>query len=76
MLDHFEKLFDDGVISVDEVLRCFSKKDRACIPNIHKAFLALETTQLKPVFVYLDEAYTYDQLKLARIIFPDKERFL
>lgn len=64
VIGHIEKLAEMGEdIEIEHILP--SKKDMAAIK---KAFKELDTKKLSPVFEHLKEAYTYNQLRLVRLV--------
>ncbi len=67
--DHLEKLHRNGRLERDELESLLPKKILKVLPKIHEAFEKVGSDKLGPVFVKLKGTYTYDELKLARILF-------
>ncbi len=72
---HIERLFDEGKLSLEDVLNYVSPALEKDLPKIHSAFSKLETIWLGPVHEYFNEKYTYNELRLARVLFPDRKKF-
>ena len=68
IIKHIEKLILSGELNPESVKKfvALNKKD---IQKIKDAFINLQTTKLKKVFEYLNEKYTYTDLKLVKIIY-------
>ncbi len=65
IINHMERLQLRGVeLDVDHLL-----PDREALNEIGKAFEVCGSTQLKPVWEFLESRFTYDQLRLARMHF-------
>lgn len=64
IINHIEKLIDAGEIIDLEYL----KLPRNRYETMKNAFEECGDEKLKPIFEYLDEQYSYDELKLARIL--------
>lgn len=65
---HIMKLSADGRISQAELERFVSPALHDALPKIHAAFQQLGVERLSPIFEYLDGAYSYDDLRLARAL--------
>jgi hypothetical protein len=68
VLDHLEKLAEAGRIERDELAPLIDPTLSRALPNIEAAFKTCNTELLAPVRTYLKGAYTYDTLRLARLI--------
>ncbi|MFH1565147.1 MAG: DNA helicase RecQ [bacterium] len=64
IISHIEKLIDAGESLDFEYLKLPSDRYEV----MKAAFLECGNEKLKPVFEYLNEEYSYDELKLARIL--------
>lgn len=64
IIKHIEKIIDDEIIIDLEYLKL--PKDKFTI--IKKAFTNFEDERLKPVFEYLNKQYSYDDIKLVRVL--------
>jgi ATP-dependent DNA helicase PIF1 len=65
---HAEKLLQAKRIERDLVQSSISDKLNASLPKIHAAFKKFPGKELTPIFAYLKGAYTFDELKLARLL--------
>uniref|UniRef100_A0A7C4R244 AAA family ATPase n=1 Tax=candidate division CPR3 bacterium TaxID=2268181 RepID=A0A7C4R244_UNCC3 len=65
---HIEELVEKGKIKKDELMRIVPKKLLVDLPKIHTTFKNLETDRLTPVFDKLKGKYSYDELRLARVL--------
>jgi uncharacterized protein YpbB len=68
ILNHVEKLFVEKKIKREDIMRILSPDVLKNLSKIKNAFKSLDTDRLTPVFEYFKSKYTYEQLKLARII--------
>ena len=68
VLTHVEKLVAEKKIDRREVARLISNSLALELHIIHAAFKELETDKLTPVYEKLGEAYSYDDLRLARLL--------
>ena len=66
--DHLEKLLQMKRIGTDEIEALVPDKLKKALPNIRQTFDAKGLDKLAPVFAALKGKYTYDDLKLARIV--------
>jgi len=73
IINHFEKLVERGDIKRDELTSLVSPKFLSVTPNIHDVFISLETDKLTPVYKFFDGKYSYDDLKLARLMMKTKQ---
>lgn len=67
--DHAHALVASGRLTPAILLSLIPAKLVAALPDIHEAFDALGIDKLTPVFRSLQNRYTYDDLKLARILY-------
>jgi len=68
ILGHLEKLLSKGKIEKDELKKLISSSLAKSLPEIHKTFQQLDTTSLGLVYEKLNGKYSYDQLRLARLL--------
>lgn len=68
ILSHIERLREEEKISRDDILRLLSSPLRRALPTIHAAFDACDTDKLTPVFEKLKSVYSFDDLRLARMV--------
>ena len=66
--DHLEKLASSQQISREELDSQIPETFRKHIPKIGETFKAIGYERLAPVFIELDERFSYDELKLARAV--------
>ena len=71
ILQHLEILRGLGKLSAQDIAHLGRGSEQA-IAKIHAAFRELGTDKLSPVFEKLGGAYSYDQLRLARIILNER----
>ena len=71
ILQHLESLRVMGKLSAQDVAHLGRGSEQA-IATIHAAFRELGTDKLSPVFEKLAGAYSYDQLRLARMMLSQK----
>jgi hypothetical protein len=69
VIDHVGILAKEGKLNKGEVKDLCTKDLKACLPTVFKAFDKKGIKTLTPVFEYLKGEYTYEELKLARIIY-------
>jgi len=65
---HIEELLGKGKINRADLFRLLNPKLSKAIPEIHSAFKKLDTDKLSPVFENLGGKYSYDDLRIARIM--------
>lgn len=65
---HIEELFTKGRINRADLSRLLTPELSRVLPEIHTAFRELETEYLSPVFEKLGGAYSYDELRIARMM--------
>lgn len=64
---HLEELFAKGRINRADLSRLLTPELSRALPEIQAAFRELETDYLSPVFEKLGGAYSYDELRIARM---------
>lgn len=67
ILGHIEELVEKGTLPVAEVMHLMPEDE--AIQEIHAALRAVEGDKLRPIFDYLGERYTWNQIRLARLLF-------
>ncbi len=67
--DHAEKLIAAGRLDAGALLSLIPARLIAALPDIHGTFERVGTEKLAPAFHQLNGKYTYDELKLARVLF-------
>lgn len=65
---HAEKLLAAGSIDRDLVEASIPKRLHEDLPKLRAAFKKFPSKELTPVFAHLKGAYTFDELKLARLL--------
>lgn len=65
---HIERLASRGRIKQDELSRLLAPSLKAGLPKIHAAFRSLDTRSLSLVFEKLGGQYSYDDLRVARLL--------
>lgn len=68
ILKHVEKLFMRDRVSEKQIRALMSPSLEKAMPKIHEAFEKLGTERLSPVYEELREYYTYDDLRLTRLL--------
>lgn len=68
ILGHIEELARKGRIERVDLMRIVPKNLSSSLPIIHSVFRNLDTDRLSPVFEHFNAEYSYDELKLARMI--------
>ena len=71
IFDHIEKLFLKGDIRKEDLSRLISSSLAKDIPTIHSIFKKLDTRALTPLFEQFGQKYSYDELRLARMLLTD-----
>ncbi|MDP3402537.1 MAG: helix-turn-helix domain-containing protein, partial [bacterium] len=69
--DHVTKLVSSGRITRELVEARIPQRLKGALPVIYKAFDANGTEKLTPVHAFLKARYSFDELKLARILYTD-----
>lgn len=70
--DHLEKLKQAGKVTIPEIEALLPAKVTKGLPKIKETFAKLGIEKLAPVHTKLKGAYTYDELKLARLVCGEK----
>jgi ATP-dependent DNA helicase PIF1 len=68
IIEHLEEGFRQGSVPAEAIENMCSAKLRKALPLIHKTFHDLDTDKLAPVAQKLDYVYSYEDLRLARIL--------
>ena len=68
IFDHIEALFKEGKVTPASVERIASRDLLKALPKIKAMFKKLDTDKLTPVFEKFDGAYSYDELRIARML--------
>ncbi|MHB8651716.1 MAG: helix-turn-helix domain-containing protein [Minisyncoccota bacterium] len=68
VLSHIEHLYAEEKIARDDIMQLMSSPLRRALPTIHAAFDACDTDKLTPVFERLKSVYSFDDLRLARMV--------
>lgn len=68
VFSHVEDLFKKGKIKREGLAYLMKPSLSRALPKIHAAFESLKTNRLTPVFEMLKGKYSYDDLKLARMM--------
>jgi phage-related protein len=71
VIGHLERLFEKDKISQKEIEKLISKKVLKALPTIKLAFKKQDTDKLTPVFKALNEKYSFNELRLARLAIKD-----
>lgn len=71
IFDHIEKLFVKGDIKKADLHRLISPALAKDIPTIHGIFKKLDTRALTPLFEQFGQKYSYDELRLARMLLEE-----
>lgn len=66
--DHLEKLREGGLVTSEEIDALLPDTLRTALPKIRAAFGEGEDKKLAPAFGKLKGKYSYDELKLARLV--------
>jgi ATP-dependent exoDNAse (exonuclease V) alpha subunit len=68
ILDHTEKLVLKGKINRSDLSRILTKPLSESLPKIHEAFRKLDTDKLSPIFEKFKGSYSYEELRIARLL--------
>lgn len=71
IFDHIEKLVAMGEIVSEELRRLVSPALAKDLPTIHGLFKKLDTRALTPLFEQFGQKYSYDELRLARMLLEE-----
>jgi uncharacterized protein YpbB len=69
IFDHIEHLFERKEISREEIMRLCDPKLKKALPKINKIFEKIGKEKLTPVFEKLEGEFSYDDLRIARMLF-------
>lgn len=72
ILSHIEKLVLKGKIKQTELSRIITPSLKDPLPRIHSAFHELNTDKLSPVFEKFNGKYSYEELRIARMLIDKK----
>lgn len=72
ILNHVEKLAARGKISHNELSHLLSPALSRALPEIHGSFVKFGADKLSPIFENFAGKYSYDELRIARIIYRNK----
>lgn len=70
---HIEKLVESGRLSWNEIEYLFTPELMKSVPEIEKAFKKCKTELLAPVREHLKHKYSFDTIRLARIVISAKK---
>ncbi|MBI5614263.1 helix-turn-helix domain-containing protein, partial [Candidatus Gottesmanbacteria bacterium] len=68
ILEHLETLRTLGKLPIQDIAHLARGSEQA-ITKIHAAFRQLNTERLSPVFEKFNGIYSYDELRIARLLF-------
>ena len=68
IFDHIEKLYKDKQIPRGELMRICPQRVKKDLSRIQAAFKELKTDKLSPVSEHFQATYSYDDLKIARML--------
>lgn len=74
ILGHIEDLVSTGKLERSKLRKIIPDKVLKELPAILKVFKSLDTLKLSPVFEYFKGKYSYDDLRLARMMIGDSTR--
>ncbi|KKT26751.1 MAG: AAA ATPase [Parcubacteria group bacterium GW2011_GWA2_43_9b] len=69
ILGHIERLTKQGKIDRDDLSRILTPTPAKALPQIHAAFRELGADALSPVFAKFAGKYSYDELRIARMMY-------
>lgn len=69
IFDHIEHLFEKKEIEREQIMRLVSSKLKKKLPEINKIFEKIGKEKLTPVFEKMDGEFSYEDLRLARMLF-------
>jgi len=72
ILSHIEKLVLKDKIKRADLSRILTPSLKDSLPKIHSVFDELNTDKLSPVFEKLNGKYSYDELRIARLMINKK----
>jgi ATP-dependent DNA helicase PIF1 len=65
---HIEELIEDKKITYPDINRLITKEVKKMMPEVAKAFKKLDTDKLSPVFEHFDGKYSYDDIRVVRML--------
>jgi hypothetical protein len=68
IIDHIDRLYMEGKLEKDAIERVLPTALKKALPKIHAAFKELKTESLTPVHQYLKGVYSFNDIKLARLL--------
>lgn len=68
IFEHIQKLVARDRINRSDLRRILTPSLAKVLPKIHAAFVQLDTDRLSPIFEKFHGEYSYDELKIARIL--------
>ena len=71
IVEHIEKLVAKGKIKKTDLSRLVTPKLASSLDKIHTVFRELGHEKLSPIFEILDGIYSYEDLRIARIMFEN-----
>src|SRR3989344_3169959 len=71
IFSHILDLYSNGRIGETDIAPLMSPALKEALPTIHTAFRKLGVKQLTPLFEKFEGAYSYDDLRLARMLYTD-----
>ncbi|MFY9461613.1 MAG: helix-turn-helix domain-containing protein [Candidatus Sungiibacteriota bacterium] len=72
ILNHVEKLVTKGKVDRKDISRLITPALSRELPKIHAAFRELGTDKLSPVFEKFGGAYSYNELRIARLMLNEQ----
>ncbi len=72
ILSHIEKLILKGKIKQADLSRILTPSLKNSLPKIHAVFNELNTDKLSPVFEKFNGRYSYEELRIARLLINKK----
>lgn len=73
ILEHIEKLAQRGEIQKSDLSRLLTPTLDRALPKIHDAFRQFDDSRLSPVFQKFNGEYSYEELRIARILMLSKQ---
>ncbi|MBD3251335.1 AAA family ATPase [Candidatus Uhrbacteria bacterium] len=71
IVSHVERLVMEDLITTEEVVRILPDVLREQVPRIMEAFRTMEDGKLSPIFAKFNGHYSYEDLKLVRLLMRD-----
>jgi ATP-dependent DNA helicase PIF1 len=68
IITHLETLLEEGHLKSADMMRLLSADLFKALPEIHELFDELSDQKLTPIFVRLKGKYSFEQLKIARMV--------